>query len=169
MNKEVILAEWKEITDRLTALIASCPPEMFNRKPSGTSWSAAQIAAHLLKVDVSTYRALRSETVPTNRPPEEKIALIKEAMESDTKRVAPDVVKPADEWQEPQAMMKALQNQRERVEKLIGELDLTEACRMYKHPSLGTMTRLEWVYFNIYHAARHIRQMQQLQSRLMAS
>jgi uncharacterized damage-inducible protein DinB len=162
MNKEIILAEWQQITERLTELIASFSPEAFNRKPVENGWSAAQVAEHLLKVELSTRHALKSETIPTNRPPDEKIPLIKNAMESDTKRVAPELVKPADTWQEPQAIAEALQKQREQVKALINELDLTEACRLYKHPSLGTLTRLEWVYFNIYHAERHLRQMQQL-------
>ena len=164
MNKEIILAEWQQITERLTELIASFSPEAFNRKPGDNGWSAAQIAEHLWKVDQSTWHALKSETVPTNRPPEEKIPLIKNAMDSDTRRVAPELVKPADTWQEPQAIGETLQTQREQVKTLINELDLTEACRLYKHPSLGTLTRLEWVYFNIYHAERHRRQMQQLRN-----
>ncbi len=143
MNKEAILADWQQTTDRLTALIASFTAEWFNQPPAENKWSAAQLAEHLLKVDFSTCQALKSETVPTNRPPDEKIALIRNAMESDTKRMAPEMVKPSDNFHEPQQIAVQLEKQREQVKNLINELDLSEACKVYKHPSLGTMTRLE--------------------------
>lgn len=162
MNKEIILADWQQTTDRLKVLIAFFTPDTFNQHPTESGWSAAQIAEHLLKVDRSTCQALKSKTVPTNRPPDQKIALIKDAMEGGTKRVAPEVVKPSGEFCEPQQMVAELTKQREQVKALISELDLTDACKDYKHPSLGTMTRLEWIYFNIYHAERHMRQMEGL-------
>ncbi|HEV7333350.1 MAG TPA: DinB family protein [Flavisolibacter sp.] len=165
MNKEVILAEWQQITDRLLTLILSFSPETFNQKATEASWSPAQIAEHLWKVDLSTAQALKSETIPTNRSPDQKIALIKEAMDSDTKRIAPEMVKPSGMEYEPRVIARKISEQREVVKGMIIALDLTEACRVYKHPSLGTMTRLEWVYFDIYHAERHMRQMQGLQNK----
>ena len=165
MNKEEILAEWQEVTDRLAGMILSFPPEAFNQKPLEADWSAAQQAEHLLRVDISTFQALKAETIPTNRPPDQKIALIKDAMQSDTKRVAPDMVMPSGKEHEPKAIAHQITEQRAVVKKMISDLDLTEACKAYKHPSLGTLTRLEWVYFNIYHADRHMRQLQQLQTK----
>jgi hypothetical protein len=162
MNKDVILAEWQQITDRLSALIINFSPEIFLLQPSPDRWSAAQQAEHLLKVDMTTYQALKSETIPTNRPPDQKIPLIREAMESDTKRIAPERVQPSVTKLEPQVIAAQITAVREKVARLIRELDLSEACRVYKHPSLGTLTRLEWVYFNIYHAERHIRQIEEL-------
>ena len=167
MNKDVLLAEWQQVTDRLSALILSFAPDMFNRQPSPNNWSPAQISEHLLKVDLSTYQALKSETIPSNRPPDQKIALIRSAMESDTKREAPEQVQPSVKQHVPQAIAQLIRAQREKVKRLASELDLTEACRVYKHPSLGTLTRLEWVCFNIYHAQRHIRQMEGLQSQMI--
>lgn len=165
MNKETVLAEWQEITDRLSEMILSFNPAVFNQKRSENNWSAAQIAEHLLRVDLSTFRALKAETVPTNRPPDQKNALIKDAMQSDTKRVAPDMVMPSGKHHEPKAIAQRIKDQREGIKNMISDLDLTEACKVYKHPALGTLTRLEWVYFNIYHADRHMRQMQQLQTK----
>lgn len=162
MNNDVILAEWQQITDRLSDLIVTFSPEAFLLQPSPDKWSAAQQAEHLLKVDMTTYQALKSETVPTNRPPDGKVALIREAMECNTKRIAPERVQPSATALEPQAIEEQITALREKVAGLVGELDLSEACHVYKHPSLGTLTRLEWVYFNMHHAERHIRQMEEL-------
>lgn len=162
MNNDVILVDWQKITERLSFLIVSFSPAAFLLTPSPEKWTAAQQAEHLLKVDMTTYQALKSETIPTNRPPDQKILLIREAMEGDTKRMAPEIVQPSDTQHEPEKMAIQIRALRERVARLIGDLDLSEACRVYKHPSLGTLTRLEWIYFNMHHAERHMRQMEGL-------
>lgn len=162
MSNSVILAEWQQVTDRLSALVLSFSPESFLVTPVPGKWSAAQQAEHLLKVDMTTYQALKSETIPTNRPPDQKIPLIREAMEGDTKRMAPERVQPSTTQHEQQGIATQIVAMRENVAGLIGNLDLSEACRVYKHPSLGTLTRLEWIYFNMHHAERHIRQIEGL-------
>ena len=161
MNKDVILADLNQTTKKLLQVIASFTAEHFNQKPSETAWSPAQVAEHLVKVDSSTIKALSGESIPTNRPPEQKIPLLKGAMEDDTKRVAPDLVLPSGENRTPQELMEQLQTQKELMVKAIEESDMTEACTSFKHPALGIMTKIEWVYFNIYHTERHLKQMQQ--------
>lgn len=168
INKEVILTDLKQSTDSLLDLMAHFTVDTFNYKPSAEEWSAAQVAEHLLKVDVSSNKALQSETISTNRPPDQKIPLIKEAMSATTKRLALERVQPSGETFIPDELAKQLKAEREKMEKSIQSAALTEACVGYKHPALGTMTRLEWIYFNIHHAERHRRQMQRLLERVEA-
>ncbi len=168
MNKETILADWEQCTDKLIGVISQFTPETFNQKPSENEWSAAQVAEHLLKVDFSTNKALRGETIPTNRPPEQKIALIKGTMEDSTKRVAPERAQPSGERWEPEALVKQLKKQRELLKEVIQSSDLTEACTSFKHFALGTLTKLEWIYFNIYHAERHMKQLHRLSEKVVA-
>ena len=159
MNKEAILADLDRSTENLFAVISRFPPGHFRHKPSENEWSAAQIAEHLLKVDLSTYKALCGETIPTNRPPDQKISLLKLAMEDSTKRAAPPTVIPSSAAFVQEVILQHLKAQREKLRETVRVSDLTEACITFKHPFLGTMTKLEWVYFTIYHAERHVRQM----------
>jgi uncharacterized damage-inducible protein DinB len=159
MNKETLLAQLEQSTERLLNTLSQFTPETFNQQRSEGEWSPSQIAEHLLKVDVTTNKALKSETVATNRPPDQKIALIRGAMEDNTKRVSPERVHPSGEHWKPDAIMEQLKKQRKIMREAIASSDMTEACTSFKHPALGTLTKLEWVWFNIYHAERHIRQM----------
>src|SRR5215217_2650946 len=102
MTKEILLAKLEQTTQQLTEILLSFPAERFNTKPSETEWSPAQVAEHLLKVDLSTGKAISGETIPTNRPPDEKIGIIKHAMDDDsTRRMAPERVSPSGEHWEP--------------------------------------------------------------------
>lgn len=169
MTSKNLLTALEQSTQAVLQAFASFQAHNFNEKPSEEEWSAAQIAEHLLKVDVSTNKALSSEAVPTNRPPDEKLVLIKEAMEGDTKRIAPERVQPSNDVHEPSVLLEKITHQRALMKDAVVSSDMTEACKVYKHPALGTMTKLEWVWFNIYHAERHLRQLQRLKEKLASA
>lgn len=163
MTKETLLAELEQTTQTLCDLLLSFTPESFPLKSSGSGWSAAQLADHLVKVYASTNGALHSEAIPANRPPDEKIPLLRQAMDdTGTKRVAPESVQPSEQTGDASALAGQLQAQKEKLREAIAVADLTEACTQYRHPALGTMTKMEWGAFNNYHTLRHIKQLQGL-------
>lgn len=166
MTSENLLAALEQSTKAVLQAFSSFNVDNFHEKLSETEWSAAQIAEHLLKVDISANKALSSETVPTNRPPDEKIALIKGAMDDSSKRVAPERVQPSSNVHSPADLLEKIKQERELMKETIIASDMTEACNVYKHPALGMLTKLEWVWFNIHHAERHLRQLQQLNEKL---
>jgi len=166
MTNETLLAALEQSTQAVLHAFSTFNSDNFNEKPSEAEWSAAQIAEHLLKVDVSTNKALFSETVPTNRAPDEKNALIKGVMDDSSKRVAPERVQPSNDVHEPAVLLGKIKEQHQLMKEAVSSSDITEACKAYKHPALGTMTKLEWVWFNIHHAERHLRQLQQLKEKL---
>lgn len=59
-------------------------------------------------------------------------------------------------------MMRRIQVQRHAIVQAIETKDLSELCTSFKHPSLGECTRREWVYFSIYHAERHLKQLKMI-------
>lgn len=165
MDKYQLLSDLDISTSQLLQYISNFNTEKFNFSPNDKRWSAAQIAEHLLMLDVIANKALTGKTITTNRPPDEKINLIKTAMSDiNTKRIAPEIVQPSAELKDPQIMMEEIKIQRAILHKLIGEMDMTEACIGFKHPGLGTLTRLEWVYFTIYHTRRHLQQLQEIEN-----
>jgi hypothetical protein len=167
MTKEILLSGLEKTTQQLMNILLSFTPERFNEKPAENEWSAAQIAEHLLKVDMSTCKALSGEAIPSNRPPDAKIDIIKQAMDDDnTRRVAPERVYPSSEHWEPVVIIQQIKKQKAFLKEAILGADVTEACMSFKHPALGTMTKMEWVAFNIHHTERHLRQLKGLQERL---
>lgn len=170
MTKEMLLAEWDQTTQTLLTALSGFTPERFTEKPSENEWSAAQIAEHLWKLDQSTCKTLRGETEPTaGRPPDEKIALIKERMEATVKRIAPEAMQPSNEVFEQRPLLQKLQQQQAMMKDAFLSSDETETCTSFQHPVLGLMTKMEWMAFAIYHVQRHLRQLAQLEEKLAAT
>ncbi|MFN2440489.1 MAG: DinB family protein [Chitinophagaceae bacterium] len=167
MDKHKLMSDLELSTLELLQYISDFRIELFNLSSEDKRWSAAQIAEHLLILEVIANKALAGKTISTNRPPDEKINLIKTAMsDMNTKRIAPEIVTPSAELKDPKQMIEEIKTQRALLKKAIGEMDMTEACVSFKHPGLGTLTRYEWVYFTIFHTQRHLKQLQEVKNSL---
>ena len=66
-------------------------------------------------------------------------------------------------------MIKELKYVREKLVAAVQELDLSEACTAFKHPALGTLTRLEWIAFTIAHTKRHAGQLKNIRESFVDS
>ncbi|MBE7179216.1 MAG: DinB family protein, partial [Mucilaginibacter polytrichastri] len=55
-----------------------------------------------------------------------------------------------------------LQTNRNDVIATARDMDLSMLCLGFDFPGLGFLTRYEWLYFNIYHTQRHIRQLRNI-------
>ncbi len=168
MDKNKVLADHHTSTQNLLDQLSHFTIETFNQKPPDNGWSAAQISEHLLLLDMIANKVVAAGTIPTNRPPDEKIKYIKAAMEDQTKRTASERVQPTTEPKDPQAMSSHFQQQRASLEENIRTTDITDACISFKHPAFGTLTKLEWIYFTIYHTQRHLKQMQRLEEIILS-
>jgi hypothetical protein len=166
MDKEKLLNDLDTSTRYFLEVISCFDIENFGYKPSDAEWSAAQITEHLLLLEAAAIKALSGETIPTNRATDEKMALIKWAMEDATKRQAPETVQPSNNGIDLQSAIENLKQQRDKLREAVSISDLTEACISIKHPALGTLTKWEWVYFTIYHMQRHLEQMKKLQRKV---
>lgn len=163
MDKNTLLSELDASSQQLLQHLSFFSADDFNQKLSDLEWSAAQIAEHLLLLEMVAIKVIAGKTIPTNRPPDQKCGVIKGSMEDmGTKYKAPEVIWPSSEPKDPQTMIAQFQVQRDQLKKMIAATDITEACMSFKHTSLGTLTRLEWVYFAIYHTQRHLQQMLRL-------
>jgi len=166
-NIDTILTELDATTSNLQNDFLHFTNDNFNQRPSPAEWSAAHIAEHLLLIEVIAANALTGAGIPTNRVPDEKLAIIKWAMLNETKRFAPDVVNPTGGEKELQKSLEQLIQQREELKKAVIAADLSEACTSFKHPALGTLTKLEWAWFVIYHMQRHLKQLNNVRERIL--
>lgn len=164
-----MLADLETSFQKLEQTVVQFPPQEFNKQPSDTSWSAAQIVEHLLILEKLAIQAIRGETIPSTRAADSKTSIIKWAMEDETKRVAPQIVMPSGNMKDKQELLQALKEAREKLKTAINDVDITEACKAFKHPALGTLTRLEWIFFTIVHTDRHRRQIDELKKSTVAS
>ena len=164
MNKETILADLDTCTQSFLDALRQFDKNNFIQKPSVDLWSPSEVAEHLLLLEITANKAIMGATIPTNRAPDEKVPLIKWAMEDGTKRVAPESVLPSNGITDPEIAIEKITQQRTSLREGVSRLDLSEACTSFKHPALGTLTRWEWIYFTIYHMQRHLQQIKVLQN-----
>jgi hypothetical protein len=165
-----IQSDLQTVTNKLIQQLQSFTPDVFTRKANEQSWSAADVAEHLLIVNKNLSYVLKTEGAVPDRAPDKKLAIIKESLsDRNLKLVAPENVKPTGTVQNQQELISSLQHCMQVLQHIVQEKDLHELCTQYPHPRLGRLTRLEWFYFIIYHTDRHCHQLEIIQRGMVTS
>jgi hypothetical protein len=160
MNTEKIIAELDAVSAKLAEQLGKFSDEDFNARPGLDGWSAGDVAEHLLMLHRNINRNLRLRTVDAGRPADEKVDIIMTVFgDYEKKYNAPLQIIPSDTAKNKTAMIEGLEAERKKLVEVIQRENLELICKGFNHPSLGAFTRLEWIYFIIHHAERHIYQL----------
>jgi hypothetical protein len=158
-----IQADLQAVTERLLQLLQQCASNDFAKKPNTQGWSFAEVAEHLLIINKNLAYVLKADGAAPDRAPDKKLPVIKEALsDRSTKLVAPENVRPTGTVHNQQELISGLQHYTQVLKQVITEKELNELCTQYPHPRLGRLTRLEWIYFIIYHMERHCLQLEEM-------
>ena len=155
-----MLIEFELTSKELLHALGLFRQETINEIPFANSWSAAQVADHLLKSDNLIIRTLEGEHFPSHRAPDEKVEELRTTfMDFSTKMEAMEVLLPGDDNFSKNDLIEDLKSTRERMVADIHSADLSDT---FNTPSFGEITRLELLYFVIFHTKRHIRQLKNI-------
>ncbi|MGS2739171.1 DinB family protein [Sinomicrobium sp. M5D2P17] len=159
--KENTFEEFHKTTLSLLKLLLSLSEEQLNFQPKA-GWSAGQFGEHLLK-SYAFVKTLNGKTRKTERPIDQKLKPIK-TLFSDTsiKMDAPKAILPSKKKVIKKELIKDLEDRIEQIKKVIKTKDLALICIDFSIPEYGEFTRLEWIWFNIYHTQRHIHQLENM-------
>lgn len=166
-DKKTLRAEAQKTLGEFTLLLSSLQDDHFHRTPFKGSWTPAQTGDHVIKFlgGVAQLKELPAE--PTGRYCDDFVeALRLMFLNFDIRMNAPDFVRPADRPADKDLLTRQLSTVSEKVLHLIDEEDLTLLCKGAEFPTIGEMTRLEWIYFAIYHTQRHTRQLKNIMAHL---
>lgn len=167
MMKQQAISELQEANARFRDVLNAFTQEQFNKVPFSGSWTAAQVADHILKSQASAPEFFQGTVQATERAPDAQIAGIRDIMMNfDAKMQAPDFILPSESPLDKGELLQALQQTDEATRKVAQELDLTATCMDFEVPVLGNMTRLEWIYFMVYHTRRHTQQLEMIRQHL---
>lgn len=159
-----IIADIQHTAADLLQALSRFTEANIDRVPFEGSWSGGQVAEHLLLS--CSPEGLYGPVQPTERDPDEKIALIKGIfLDFDAKYSSPGFIIPRQQHHEQAALVQQLTANWQVIEKAAGTLDLT-ASVSFDLPGFGILTRLELVYLMVYHTQRHTRQLNHIASRL---
>ncbi|MDZ7714921.1 MAG: DinB family protein [Balneolaceae bacterium] len=167
MDKQQITEELKNATEELLEIIESVPEESFNASPSKNSWSPGQVVEHLIKVETGTLRSFSGPLEQCERNSEEKVEKIQDDfLNFKTKMTAFKPIIPDEKPKDKTKALNKMQDIRQRLVSLIDIQDLTELVAGFDHPLFGRLSKVEWIYFNIYHGKRHAHQIIQTMNQL---
>jgi DinB superfamily len=167
MNNNKILSDVNGNMAELLQLISSLNNEQLNMIPFEGSWTAGQLATHVLMSCSGFVQMLNGPVKETNRAPDEGIEKIKSSfLDFSTKMKSPAFVVPPDTASDKEDLLHSLKDQWSGIDQAIETLELEKTCLAFELPGLGFLTRLEAIYFVNYHTQRHIHQLKNICKKL---
>ena len=155
---EHTLLEFNKTSSALLTIINSLTQDQLNFIPN-QGWTVGQFGEHLFK-SYAFVGVLNGNTKPTTRPFDQKLAPLEKMFNDHTiKMEAPESVKPSKDLIDKTKLVNNLITRIEQIKLAIQTLDLSATCTDFSIPEHGEFTRYEWVWFNIYHTQRHVRQL----------
>jgi hypothetical protein len=156
-----LVTELQNAKTGLTGAITSIPDARFNTVPFAGSWTAGQVTDHILKsLGVSV---LYGGTTTTDRAPDAMVAPLADVfLDFTTKLKSPDFILPSDEPQDKQARLNEANDTFTKLIEAAKTLDLTQTCLDFEMPVMGRLTRLEFLWFYVFHSKRHAYQLQNI-------
>lgn len=146
---------------QLLKIIALFKQEDFNTVPFEGSWTAAQVCEHLIKgVDPGI---LYTGVQEAKRKPDEKVGTVKKIfLDFTIKMKSPDFIVPSNTAQEIEVVSAILEKSWKAIREAAENMDLSATCTDFSIPGFGDFTRLEWIWFYIFHTRRHIHQLKNI-------
>jgi hypothetical protein len=167
MDKEKIAKEMEETMTVLSALVSSFSQEEINSIPFEGSWTAAQVTRHLNLSNSGFLEILHGPDKETDRPADQKVEQVKaDFLDFTTKMQSPDFILPKAVIYDKAVLLNALEDIKAKFAVVISTLDLSKICMAFELPGYGHFTRLEAVYFVIYHSQRHSHQLRNISKKL---
>jgi hypothetical protein len=97
------------------------------------------------------------------RDPRQMVAPLRDAfLNFNIKMQTPDFILPSDEGKDKQSMMQSLKDVFAGLGRVAQTRDLLAGCLDFDMPTIGPMSRLEWLSFAVVHTQRHIWQLKKM-------
>ncbi|MDR6942342.1 DinB family protein [Mucilaginibacter pocheonensis] len=141
--------------------------EQFNLVPFVGSWTAGQVAEHIIRFSSGGAPILNAPGTVSERDPAEKIEQLRDLfLNFNIKMIAPAFIEPSGGPHQKNTVISSLENCFSPMIELSKSQDLTLIYPDFDLPQFGTLTRLEWAYFMLFHTQRHIRQLNNIKENL---
>lgn len=166
-NLKIILSDIDNSTNSFETFANTFTEEEFNHKLNKDVWCAGEVVEHVTLLESLILKVLKGDVEPTHRAIDEKTALVKSVFGNfERKLFAPDPIQPLSEKKEREELVQTFREQRDLLKEIAITDDLSKTCLSFVHRAFGEFTRLEWIYFNIYHSERHLQQLRNIKALL---
>jgi hypothetical protein len=149
-----------EVLDDFCETLGKFTDTTVNQTPSYGGWNAGQVAEH---ISISIEAMPDGHTAAANRFIDEKVLPIDDIfLDFEAKYTSPEFVVPKHVTHDRAALIQTLRALERKHVEAAKELDLTLLCMDFEFPTVGYMTRYEWLNFFVVHAQRHARQLKHI-------
>lgn len=153
---------------KLIVILEDFSAQELNEIPFPGSWTAGQVGEHLFR-SYGVIETLKGNVVATTRCADEKTFAIKTLfLDFNIKMESPEAILPSKDYINKDQLILGLKKRVSQFTDLIKKEDLSLICTDFSIQEYGSFTRLEWVYFTIYHTMRHLYQLEQIKEKLTA-
>ena len=134
-----------------------------NAVPFEGSWTGGQVAEHVLKSLSGALQNITGVVKPTERDPDQYVKSLGDIfLNMDIKMKSPDFIIPSDDPKDKASIKAALGTALDGIKTVTITEDLSATCTGFEMPSLGALTRLEWISFSSFHTRRHTQQLKNI-------
>lgn len=165
--KNDILNEYKAITEDLLNTVNSFTNDNINTVPFKDSWTAAQVADHILKSEANMPQLLAGPSIEANRDPEEKKQTLASVfLDYTSKMKSPDFIIPTNNPLEKATVLNNIKTKSEEIIAAINNNDMAQIRTAFEIPGMGPFTGAEFMWFIIFHTQRHTHQLKNILSKI---
>lgn len=157
----------KDITnagnDFLTAL-SVFSDEDFNKQSFEDSWTPGEVAEHVLKQIQGTLNNVNGPTAESNRQADASVPMFRKIfLDFSIKMKSPDFILPSTGKKEKWILESRLKKSFDDLAAFAASgIDLTVLCTNFQMPTVGNLSRLEWLSFADVHTQRHTHQLKEI-------
>ncbi|MDR3625311.1 MAG: DinB family protein [Ignavibacteriaceae bacterium] len=147
----------------LSELISPLDYKQINTIPFEGSWTAGQLARHLIKSNLGFVTLLNEQVEQTLRDQYKNVKEIEAIfLNFKIKFNSAESIMPENTDYKKEDLLNTLETIRIKLNQSVQSLDLSELCTTLEIPGMGYLTRSEAAYFAIYHTQRHIYQLKNI-------
>jgi hypothetical protein len=162
MEKQLI-NEVESTARELLQTIDSFEQDRFNEVPFKDSWTPGQVAEHIFLSASGILSTVNGKTGPTQRDPHQMVAPLRDAfLNFNIKMQSPDFILPSEDPKDKAALLHLTKDTWTGLAQAVRTQDLNATCLDFDMPTVGPMTRLEWISFAVAHTQRHIWQLKKM-------
>ena len=166
-DKEKLFYEIENTFNGFYNSLSAFDNEQLNRVPFEGSWTAGQVAEHIIK---SVGGLPDNHTKGCERPYDEKVQAVKKLfLDFSIKFKSPDFIIPEQTAHDRNTLLKTIKEIQTHLSEVANNSDLTALCLDFELPTFGYLTRYEWINFFVFHTQRHTRQLKHIYQSLKPS
>ena len=168
MKNNELVSEVERTTGMLLQTIQGLTDAQLTYKINPQVWSIHQCLEHIVITEIAVYRILMKEPATNSGvTTAEKIGkekIEKLMLDRSRKTESPDEVKPIGRFDSIEELKEKFKGNRDRIIEALKNDSIIFDSQIIVHPSLGEMTKKDWLHFMIHHCDRHNKQIEEIKS-----